>query len=372
MHTSAQLSTKESAPRIQQGLLGVLAGETSISKVDGEQGRLTVRGYSLEHFAPRFSFEEAASIVLWDRTEETFESRLRSERALDSHTVALLQAAVALGSSPMDALRMGVCSLSTSGDLTKDIFSVIAKTASITGTICALSQGGQVSQAAFAEPSHAGFLLHLLKGRASSPAAIRALNTYWNTVMDHGFNNSTFTARSVMSTGSDIVSAVTAAVGSLKGPLHGGAPGPALELIEESKARGNVEEVLREKLDRGERLMGFGHRQYKVRDPRAEVLQAAVRELASDDEAREFYSLSEEVERNAVSLLAEYKPGRKLHANVEFYTSILLKQLGVEPSMFTPLFACSRVVGWLGHCLEQIEVGKLIRPDCVYVGREAS
>lgn len=362
-------ATKELNNQVHYGLEGVVAGDTAISKVDGKVGKLLIRGIPLEDFAPVYRFEEAASLVLWDQASWLRPEELAVARCLPKETLRLLEAAAEKKVSAMDGLRMGISTLVPTGQDVEDIRSLISKAASIAGTFLALSEGRVVPSAAFEEEGHAAFFLHLLQGKRPTNAEVRALETYWNTVMDHGFNNSTFTARMVVSTGSDLVSAVTAAIGSLKGPLHGGAPGPALQLIEEVQERGDAEGVIRERLERGERLMGFGHRQYKVRDPRAEVLQRAVGLLA-EGRRDPLYETSVEVERIAVRLLEEFKPGRGLHANVEFYTSLLLRQLNIPSYGFSAVFACSRVVGWLGHALEQRSAGRLIRPDCRYVGRE--
>jgi citrate synthase len=201
---------------------------------------------------------------------------------------------------------------------------------------------------------------------------VRGLNVYLTTVADHGLNASTFTARVIASTGSDFVSAITGAVGALKGPLHGGAPGPALDMVFEIGDASRAESALRAKLARGERLMGFGHRVYKVRDPRADVLAAAaVRMFARAGDSR-LYELARSVETTALRVLEEHKPGRRLKTNVEFYTALLLHGLELGTAFFTPTFAVGRVAGWTAHCFEQRAVGRLIRPQSAYVGRMPS
>ena len=202
-------------------------------------------------------------------------------------------------------------------------------------------------------------------------ARVRALETYLNTVVDHGCNASTFTARVIASTDSDLISAVTGALGALKGPLHGGAPGPALETVFEIATPDRAETVLRAKLEAGERLMGFGHRVYKVRDPRAQVLSEACRALAvqaSGDEDRKIFELAAHVEATALRLLEEHKPGRRLQTNVEFYTALLLHGIGLESDFFTPVFALSRIAGWIAHGREQRQEGRVIRPRLRFRG----
>jgi citrate synthase len=209
--------------------------------------------------------------------------------------------------------------------------------------------------------------LWMLHGREPHEEIVRALETYLNTVVDHGLNASTFTARVIVSTGSDFISAITGAIGALKGPLHGGAPGPALDMVFEIGEAARAEAVLRSKIEAGERLMGFGHRVYKVRDPRADVLAAAAERMFARTDSR-LYELARAVERTALRLLEEYKPGRRLQTNVEFYTALLLHGIGLDTTLFTPTFAIGRVAGWIAHCFEQRAVGRLIRPQSVYVG----
>jgi citrate synthase len=218
------------------------------------------------------------------------------------------------------------------------------------------------------ELGHAANYLYMLTGEVPGAEFTRALDTYLTTVSDHGMNASTFAARVIVATRSDFVSAIVGAIGALKGPLHGGAPGPALDVVFEIGDASRAEAFLREKLGRGERLMGFGHRIYRVRDPRADVLAAAAERLYTTDGDRELYELALDVEQTALRLLAEHKPGRNLQTNVEFYTALLLHGLGLSTQLFTPTFAVGRVAGWTGHCFEQRALDRLIRPQSVYVG----
>ena len=206
----------------------------------------------------------------------------------------------------------------------------------------------------------------MLTGQIPDDAHTHALNTYLNTIADHGMNASTFTARVITSTRSDIISAITGAIGALKGPLHGGAPGPVLAMLEEIGEPKNAEPILRAKLDAGERLMGFGHAIYRVRDPRADVLSRTTQTFFASN--NEFYTLAMHVEQTALDLLNEYKPGRRLQTNVEFYTALLLHGLGLHPDLFNPMFAIGRVAGWTAHCIEQRTLDRIIRPESVYSG----
>jgi citrate synthase len=217
----------------------------------------------------------------------------------------------------------------------------------------------------------------MLTGTEPHPDAARALETYLNTVVDHGMNASTFTARVIVSTRADMVAAIVGALGALKGPLHGGAPGPALDMVFEIQAQAAAsgksvaEEAgvwARETVASGGRIMGFGHRVYKVRDPRADVLDQAARKLFAGTGEQKLYQDARTVEEVMLRVLEELKPGRGLKTNVEFYTALILHGVGLESEMFTPTFAVSRVGGWTAHVLEQVREDRLIRPDARYVG----
>jgi len=208
----------------------------------------------------------------------------------------------------------------------------------------------------------------MLDGETPDPDCVRGLETYLNTVVDHGLNASTFTCRVITSTGSDLVSAVVGAIGALKGPLHGGAPGPALDMVFEIGDAARAEAVLRRKIEGGEKLMGFGHRVYRVRDPRADVLSAAAERLYTRGGDMGLYTLARSVEATALRLLEEYKPGRRLQTNVEFYTALLLHGLRLDVPLFTPTFAMSRVSGWIAHAFEQQRTNRIIRPQSEYSG----
>jgi citrate synthase len=267
----------------------------------------------------------------------------------------------------MDALRMAVGTLTADDDATAASL-LVGSFPTIVAAYSRLIRGHE-PLAPRASLSLAANYLFMSTGNEPHPELVRGLETYLATVADHGLNASTFTARVIASTGADFVSAVAGAVGALKGPLHGGAPGPALDMVLEIGDPLRAEAVLRRKIESGERLMGFGHRVYKVRDPRADVLSAAAaRMFARTGDAR-LYELARSVEATAVRLLEEYKPGRRLQTNVEFYTALLLRGLGFENDFFTPTFAIGRVAGWTAHCLEQRAAGRLIRPQSVYIGR---
>src|SRR5215213_5799902 len=300
------------------GLEDVVAAETRLSGVDGEAGELTLAGFPVEELAVR--------------------------RELPPATLDLLRAVAAEKVPAMDALRMAAGIVSPGTD-DEEALALVARLPTI---VAAYSR--------------------MLEGEEPGLEFTRALDTYLTTVSDHGMNASTFAARVIVATRSDFVSAVVGALGALKGPLHGGAPGPALDVVFEIGDAIRAEAYLREKLGRGERLMGFGHRIYRVRDPRADVLAAAAKRLYTTDGDKELYELALDVEQTALTLLAEHKPGRNLQTNVEFYTALLLHGLGLPTQLFTPTFAAGRVAGWTAHCFEQRALDRLIRPQSAYVG----
>lgn len=362
-----------------QGLDNVVAAHTHLSHVDGQAGVLVIGGYSVETLALNATFEETINL-LWHGSLPTasqltaLQQQLASYRDLPAATMELLRVVAHQKISVMDALRMAASTLSlpyADGEaidsLERDSLAVVARFPTIVAAYWRLLHGDE-PLAPKAELNHAANYLYMLTGEVPSEARSRALETYLNSVVDHGLNASTFTARVIVSTQSDLVSAIVGAVGALKGPLHGGAPGPALDMVFEIGTHERIEPYLRDQLDRGERLMGFGHRVYKVYDPRAAVLSKAAHAMYEADGDMALYKLAQEVETTATKLLEEYKPGRNLQTNVEFYTALLLHGLGMSTALFTPTFAVSRVVGWLAHCFEQQRTGRLIRPKSVYTG----
>ena len=365
------------------GLEGIVAAQTAISSVDGQKGELVIRGFAVEDLAPHATFEETVLLLWHDAlpdagTLDRFRAELAARRALERHTLELLKAAAARPVHPMDALRMACGSLTASGAddpvpsdrvgvARQDALRLVAAFPVIVAVYHRLLQGLEPVPPR-GDLSHAANFLYMLHGREAPDAFIRALETYWNTVADHGLNASTFTARVIVSTESDVISAVTGAVGALKGPLHGGAPGPALDLVFEIGSADRAEGVLRQKLDRGERLMGFGHRVYRTRDPRADVLAAAAERLFEREGDRQLYELARAVEACALRVLREHKPARALQTNVEFYTSLVLHGIEFPTALFTPAFAAGRVAGWTAHCLEQIAFNRLFRPQSTYIG----
>jgi citrate synthase len=371
---------------VSSGLAGVVAAETSLSMVDGAAGELVIAGFQLAELARNATFEETAWL-LWrgdlPTAEELngFRSSLVARRRLPQSTVDLLRAAFLRRLDPMDVLLMAAPTLRLSGepeamDVPSDIRAADWRDALVLLAALPTVVAAYARIAAGREPipprddlGQAENFLYMLRGRAPGEVETGALETYLNTVVDHGLNASTFTARVIVSTDSDLVSAITGALGALKGPLHGGAPGPALDMVFAIGSARNAEPYLRARIEAGERLMGFGHRIYKVRDPRAEVLAGAATTLYREGGDMALYELATVVETTAVRLLEEYKPGRGLATNVEFYTALLLHGLGLDTALFTPIFAISRVAGWIGHAFEQRRAKRIIRPLSLYVGR---
>lgn len=364
--------------QVQAGLEGVVAAETRLSSVDGEAGELIIAGFAVEELAPRAAFEEVVSLLWSDRLPTSaelaeFRQRLIHQRGVPPITLEVLRAAAAQHAAPMDALRMAADTLSletvseSSHRSATEAIRLVAAFPTIVAAYHRLLQG-QIPVAPRSDLHHAANYLYMLTAVEPTPEQARALDTYLNTVVDHGLNASTFAARVIIATQSDLVSAIVGAIGALKGPLHGGAPGPALQMVFEIGQAENAEGYLRDKLARGERLMGFGHRIYKVRDPRADVLAAAAEQLFRTDGDRALYTLAQHVEQTALRLLKEAKPGRRLQTNVEFYTALLLHGLNLPLDLFTPTFALGRVAGWIAHCFEQQSLNRIIRPQSVYAG----
>jgi citrate synthase len=344
------------------GLEGIVVADTAISDVDGERGRLVIAGADVESLAATATFEQAAARVLAaggasidDLANQiaaarvaAWESMPRLGDALDAH-------------DGMDALRASLAHVRSAGDDTRDAIAVIGA-APVYVAAWSRKRRGLAPIAPDPRRAHAADYLAMTTGDAP-PAAAAALDAYLVTVMDHGLNASTFTARVITSTASDLVSAVVGAVGALKGPLHGGAPGPVLDMLDAVGAPDHAEAWLLAELAAGRRIMGMGHRVYRVRDPRAAVLERAVGPLASPR-----LDLARAVEAAASKILRERKPDRSLAANVEFYTAVLLDAVGLPREQFAPTFAVGRVAGWSAHVVEQRRTGRLIRPSSRYVG----
>jgi citrate synthase len=363
-----------------RGLEGVVAAQTKLSHVDGQNGVLIVAGYSIEELAAHATFEQAAHL-LWrghlpNKDElAKLSAEMAEQRELSAVTLEVIRAAAK--APPIDVLRMACATLSLGlrdpNSITPEAdFAASMRLAAAFPTIVAAQARiakGEKLLAPRKDLSLAANFLYMVHGREPDPVAAHALDAYWVTVMDHGMNASTFTARVIASTRSDMVSAVTGALGALKGPLHGGAPGPVLDMLLEIKTADRADAWIRNELAQGRRIMGFGHRVYKVRDPRAEVLSRVAEKMQGAKlENRGLFELARSVEQTALNVLAEVKPGRNLRTNVEFYTALVLQAVGLQPEQFVAMFACGRVAGWAAHVIEQHKEDHLIRPQSEYIG----
>ncbi len=357
------------------GLDGVIATETTLSEVDGEAGRLVIRGHSLDDLVAHFRYEDVPAL-LWaslfpecDGTEPLGEALGRARARVFEHVRAA--DAHLRGLAPVDGVRSLVSRLEDGNDLTTAL-SLVAAPAVLTPALTRLARG---LHAIAPDPtlSHAGDMLRMLRGTPADTAQVDALDRYLVSASDHGLNASTFTARVIASTHAGLTAAMVGALCALKGPLHGGAPGPVLDMLDAVGRPAAAESWLESALARGERLMGFGHRVYRVRDPRADAIKATLEGLARagglDPQRLE---LAEAVEHAALEALARHKPGRPLHTNLEFYTALLLEALGFPRETFTCVFAAGRAVGWVAHAREQVLRGRLIRPASRYIGPRTS
>ena len=349
---------------MDSGLENVVAAETILSDVDGQNGRLVIRGYPVGLLANSMAYEDVAHI-LW----QGFFEDLPDATGLAARLGQARTEAFNLVSSIPSGLDI-VCYLRTGWSLlpdTETLDAAIGFAAAGPVFTAAAVRAEQGLPAIAPDPalSQSADFLRMLTGKMPSDAEVRALDAYLVTVSDHGLNASTFTARVIASTRAGLVSAAVGGISALKGPLHGGAPGPVLDMADEIGAPGNAEAWIDGALARGDRLMGFGHRVYRARDPRADALKAAVSRLPGTSGRLVF---AEQIERAVLGRLAKKYPQRKLDTNVEFYTAFLLEALGIPRAAFTAVFACGRVLGWTAHAREQIATGRIVRPRSVYAG----
>lgn len=365
---------------ISKGLEGVAAAATQIAEVDGQNGKLTLRGYDVGELSGKVTFEEVA-YLLWNgklptRSEyDDLKAEMSAARDLPSPIMAALDR-LATRADGMHILRMGAAMLSI-GDPDVDSLDLgFAKRraarlqAQMSALVAHTWRIRNRQPIVPPKPEHGlaeGFL-YMLEGKESNLARVDGLNAYMVAVSEHGLNVSTFCARVAISTDSDMVSGLTAAVGALKGPKHGGVPGPVLDMLREIGTPDKTDAYIRAEMAAGRRIMGFGHRIYKVRDPRAALLSAAAEKMAALTDDYELLNLTKSVEQTTVDVLAELKPGRELYANVELYAALILHAVGVPSELFTPVFAIGRTSGWTAHMIEQLEDNRIIRPNSIYVG----
>ncbi len=347
------------------GLEGVLAGETSLSKVDGVNGRLLYRGYRIGDLVEHGTYPVVANLLWtgdWDPTQ-----RMPGLPVPDA--VLTVLRALPKTAKPMDALRTAVSAWGATQTLewpptAEQARALTATSPSMLAAFARLRHGLDPIEPDPGMDLVEGFL-YQLTGSRPDPGNARALDAYFIVGAEHGFNASTFTARVITSTQSDIASAVAGAIGTMKGPLHGGAPSEVVDQLSQIGSPERAEAWLNEAIDKHERLMGFGHRVYRAYDPRA----AALRKVAeSMPQPPEWLALAIAVEDVALRVLAERHPERALKTNVEFYAAPVLQGVGLSPDLFPATFSLARHAGWTAHVLEQAADNRLIRPDVRYVG----
>jgi citrate synthase len=364
---------------VNPGLEGVVVNETVLSNVEGEVGRLTYRGYDIHDLAPNATYEEVVHLLFYGALPAPHElvalnRSLATKRTLPHHTLAILRG-IPRDAWPMDVLRTAISSLphatrhEPSGAHLSDTdtaLCIVAKTATIVAAWDRLRRGLEPI-APRPDLRHAANFLYMRTGETPKPEEERALDTYFVLLADHSFNASTFSARVTASTHADLYCAVTAAVATLTGELHGGAPSQVMDTLEAIGFAERAEQYVRDLLAQHKRVMGMGHREYKIRDPRAQHLDAKAKELSARTGSH-WYDLAVALEQASNKVLRETKPDKKIYANVDFYTAPVLADLGIPKDEFTCLFACSRVAGWSAHVLEQYAHNRLIRPQATYVG----
>jgi citrate synthase len=348
---------------VRPGLEGVVAFETTIAEPDKEGGALRYRGVDIEELVGRHPFEQVWGLLVDESLQPGMPRAERIELQDPSGSpMADLQAGLAtLG--PKWNLRQIV---DLEPDQTRDD---LARLSAAALSIVAQSARGRAPAVpeADVEQGENAAAQFLIRWRGEADAKhVTAVDTYWVSAAEHGLNASTFTARIAASTGADCAAAMSAAVGALSGPLHGGAPTRVLKMLDEVDERGDADAYVHELLARGERIMGFGHRVYRAEDPRARVLRRTAKELGSPR-----VEVAEALERAAIEALREAHPDRPLETNVEFWAAVVLDVARIPPPMYPAMFGCARVAGWSAHILEQQRTGRLIRPSARYVGPPA-
>jgi citrate synthase len=368
--TTETSETTSMVKRNRGGLEGVVAATTALSKVEGEAGRLIYRGYNIHDLAGKATFEEVAYLLWYGKLPTKLELVDLKVQMLEERTLptAVLQVLNYLPhtAAPMDVLRTAVSAFGAAtieGKPTLDQAIAITERFPLILAAFHRMRNGLEPLEAHPEIGYAANYLYLLNGQMPKEEHVRALDAYLVLLADHGMNASTFAARVIASTESDLASSVVGALGALKGPLHGGAPAKVKDMLDAIGTEDRAESWLRNALAHGDRLMGFGHRVYKTEDPRAEEL----REMARIADPNQF-ALAHTVEDLALAMLEEQKPGRRLYTNVEFYSAVVLASVGLPGDMFTTTFAASRVAGWTAHVLEQVANNRLIRPEAEYTG----
>jgi len=358
------------SPQVFEGLAGVLVARTELSDVQGDTGRLTVRGHAIERLVSAVPFEAVLALLLQGALPEPAGSTRWQRELGDARVMAharLLPRFEAIATADaMTTLRSALSLLPT--DATPA--DALGMAAVVSAAWIRRARGGPLPAPEPGLP-HAHDLLRMLSARDVSEGAAGLLDAYLVTVAEHGFNASTFAARVTASTGADLASALVAGVATLSGPLHGGAPGPVLDMLDAVGAPERATAYVQAEILAGRRIMGMGHRVYRVRDPRAFVLERALSAYQKGEGGSARLTLARAVEAAAEAELSRKYPERALRANVEFYTALLLEALDIPRGAFTAIFACARIAGYSAHYAEQRARGKLIRPSALYVGKGA-
>ena len=362
------------------GLKGVIVAETEVGDVRGTEGFYHYRQYDAVELATKRTLEDVWHLLfegeLPDAAQrEAFVERIRSFREVPASIKPLLPGIARAGErfTPLDAMRTAVSLVADAGDfrpsldvdaetLKANAMQVCAVIPTLIMSLHRLNQGDEPIDP-HPELGYGANYLYMLTGEVPDPDVARAVEQYQMTTVDHGFNASTFTSRVVTSTGADLGAAVVAGIGALSGPLHGGAPSRALDLLDAIGTAENARPYLMEAVQRGDKIMGFGHAVYKTDDPRSLLLRRVAERLEGPRVA-----FAKQVERQVVAILEELKPGRKLYANVEYYAGVVMEAAGLPPEMFTPTFTSSRMIGWCAHIMEQAADNRLIRPSAHYAG----
>jgi citrate synthase len=364
---------------VDRGLEGVVVGSTMLSNVEGEIGRLTYRGFDIHDLAPTATFEEICHLLLFGALPtahqlEDLRVRFAANRSAPKELIAWL-GSVPKDAAPMSVLRTMISALALfaphlegggHASNPRAAIALIAKTPTLVAAWNRMRRGLQPIEP-LPHLSTAANFLYMCSGRAPIYEAERALDTYLVLLADHSYNASTFAARVTASTRADIYASAVSAIATLEGDLHGGAPSKVMKMILEIERSEGADAYVRDLLARGEKIMGMGHREYKVRDPRATHLEAMAKALA-EASGTKWYGVARALEEAATVALTETKPGRRIFANVEFYTAPTLYSLGLAPDEFTCMFACGRMAGWTAHVLEQSGDNRLIRPQATYTG----
>jgi len=350
---------------VQRGLKGVVAVETAIASVDGEKGELRYRGLLLKKVMEKHTFEAVAAF-LWGIDEQSVARLLHEGRQFGAHHLTLLHH-LPKDLTIIDQVRTVISSIGTPellGRTLKEQAVLVTGALSVIAAAAYRIQKGQEAVTPSPELTHVANYLYMVSGEQPTASAVTALETYLIATMEHGMNASTFAARVTVSSESDLPSGLVSALGTMKGPLHGGAPSGVLALLDEIALADSVEDVVMKKLQAGERIMGFGHRVYKTEDPRSLVLRAACEKLSGEES---WLHLAVRAEIEIIRLLELHKPGRRLYTNVEYYAAAIMKSIDLPSELFTPTFSVARAVGWTAHMVEQLGDNVIFRPESLYV-----